>query len=219
MLLCCISGLLLRDKWVHNPNTGTHWAVSILFALVQELACLYDPVLDHLDGKRSLPCSFLDSPVLFLFLFAVEVATRCIEAYNAFVDRIEELNLPGVVEARPILDVRSHALAPPTHWMYACVYRVAKSSGYWRASLVCGWARCWPRWSNGSSSLPRALRKNAPSGSGRNAKRRGCTLARIRVERMENGSRRFLWLRQRKPRGDEWEPRRELLCFGCRDTE
>ena len=61
--------MLLRDKWVHNPNTGTHWAVSILFALVQELACLYDPVLDHLDGKRSLSRSFLDSSVELICFF------------------------------------------------------------------------------------------------------------------------------------------------------
>jgi hypothetical protein len=57
--MCCL-GLLLRDKSVHNPNTGSHWASSILFSLVQELVPFYDVANDTLDGKA--PISFrLDS--------------------------------------------------------------------------------------------------------------------------------------------------------------
>jgi tRNA nucleotidyltransferase (CCA-adding enzyme) len=37
---------------------------------------------------------------------AAEAAASCINVYNAFVDRIESLNLPACVEARSILDVR-----------------------------------------------------------------------------------------------------------------
>ena len=36
----------------------------------------------------------------------VEAATSVIETYNAFITKIEELDLPCTVEARPILDVR-----------------------------------------------------------------------------------------------------------------
>ena len=43
-------GLLLRDKVVHNPNTGSHWTTSILFSLVQELTPLYDAEKDQLNG-------------------------------------------------------------------------------------------------------------------------------------------------------------------------
>jgi tRNA nucleotidyltransferase (CCA-adding enzyme) len=43
-------GLLLRDKCVHNPNTGSHWATSVLFSLLQELVPMYDAVEDQLDG-------------------------------------------------------------------------------------------------------------------------------------------------------------------------
>ncbi|KAG6837904.1 hypothetical protein H0H93_013057 [Arthromyces matolae] len=78
-------GLLLREKAVHCPNTGSHWATSLLFSLIQELTPLYDRVNDTLD---------------------VEAATERIEIYNAFMTRVEELDLPGTVEARPILDGR-----------------------------------------------------------------------------------------------------------------
>jgi tRNA nucleotidyltransferase (CCA-adding enzyme) len=44
------AGLLLREKCVHNPNTGSHWTTSLLFSLVQELVPMYDAVEDKLDG-------------------------------------------------------------------------------------------------------------------------------------------------------------------------
>jgi tRNA nucleotidyltransferase (CCA-adding enzyme) len=52
------SGLLLRDKVVHNPHTGTHWTTSILFTVVQELVPSYDVINDTLNSKQrecSLP--------------------------------------------------------------------------------------------------------------------------------------------------------------------
>ncbi|KIM84665.1 hypothetical protein PILCRDRAFT_818258 [Piloderma croceum F 1598] len=78
-------GLLLRDKCVHNPNTGSHWATSVLFSLLQELVPTYDAVEDQLDINR---------------------ASALIHTYNVFVSRIEELGLHTSVEAKPILDGR-----------------------------------------------------------------------------------------------------------------
>lgn len=37
----------------------------------------------------------------------VEAARRVVQTYNTFITKIEELDLPGTIEARPILDVRS----------------------------------------------------------------------------------------------------------------
>ena len=45
-----VIGLLLREKTVHNPNTGSHWTISLLFSLVQELVPLYDIANDELEG-------------------------------------------------------------------------------------------------------------------------------------------------------------------------
>jgi tRNA nucleotidyltransferase (CCA-adding enzyme) len=44
-------GLLLRDKLIHNPNTGSHWTSSLLFTLVTELVPLYDLENDSMDSK------------------------------------------------------------------------------------------------------------------------------------------------------------------------
>lgn len=49
-------GLLLRDKSVHNSNTGSHWTTSLLFSLLQEIVPLYDVVKDELDGTLSHTC-------------------------------------------------------------------------------------------------------------------------------------------------------------------
>jgi len=49
-----LAGLLLRDKVIHNPNTGSHWTSSLLFSLVQELVPLYDVDNDTLDGKNAI---------------------------------------------------------------------------------------------------------------------------------------------------------------------
>ncbi|KAG5220327.1 CCA tRNA nucleotidyltransferase [Salix suchowensis] len=44
-------GLRLRDKIVHNSNTGSHWTSSLLFSLVQDLLPHYDLENDILDGQ------------------------------------------------------------------------------------------------------------------------------------------------------------------------
>jgi len=76
-------GLLLREKCVHNLNTGTEWTTSLLFSLLQELVPLYDATRDELD---------------------VHEASRIIRAYNAFVDRIETLELSTAVDLNPLLN-------------------------------------------------------------------------------------------------------------------
>ncbi|KAG6891101.1 hypothetical protein C0995_014191 [Termitomyces sp. Mi166 len=92
-------GLLLREKAVHNPNTGSHWATSLLFSLIQELVPLYNLTNDTLD----------------------KAANRVVEIYNTFVTKIEELDLPSTVEARPILDgrevVQALGVSKPGAWM------------------------------------------------------------------------------------------------------
>ena len=45
-------GLFLRNKLVHNPNTGSHWTASLLFTLVTELITLYDVEKDLMDSKN-----------------------------------------------------------------------------------------------------------------------------------------------------------------------
>jgi tRNA nucleotidyltransferase (CCA-adding enzyme) len=46
-------GLLLRDKSVHNPLTGSHWSSSLLFALVQDLVRIWNAETDKIDGMSS----------------------------------------------------------------------------------------------------------------------------------------------------------------------
>ncbi|GLB36528.1 putative tRNA nucleotidyltransferase poly(A) polymerase family protein [Lyophyllum shimeji] len=93
-------GLLLREKAVHNANTGSDWATSLLFSLVQELVPLYDFANDTID---------------------VEAATKIIETYNAFIAKVDELDLPRTVDAKPLLDGREviAALGASKHgaWM------------------------------------------------------------------------------------------------------
>ncbi|KAF4572560.1 CCA tRNA nucleotidyltransferase, mitochondrial [Pleurotus pulmonarius] len=83
-------GLRLRDKAVHNPNTGSHWTSSLLFSLVQDLLPHYDIENDNLDVDRS---------------------SAIIAIYNCFVDRVLELKLQDAVDARPILDGREVSAA------------------------------------------------------------------------------------------------------------
>ena len=45
-------GLLLRHKWIHCPNTGSHWTASLLFTLVTELIPLYDVEKDIMNSKN-----------------------------------------------------------------------------------------------------------------------------------------------------------------------
>lgn len=63
MCLTCLSvGLMLRDKNVHNPHTGSYWATSLFFSLVQELTPLWNFEKGELLGtfQRSTPCGTTD---------------------------------------------------------------------------------------------------------------------------------------------------------------
>lgn len=40
----------MREKSVHNANTGSFWATSLLFSLVQELVPLFNVELEKFDG-------------------------------------------------------------------------------------------------------------------------------------------------------------------------
>ncbi|THH30164.1 hypothetical protein EUX98_g4012 [Antrodiella citrinella] len=100
-------GLLLKDKRVHNPHTGSHWSSSLLFSLVCELVPLWDPQTDNFD---------------------VEKAVGRVDAYNAFVSRAEALDLLSTVEAKTILDghevVRILNAERPGPWMTDVLSRV-----------------------------------------------------------------------------------------------
>ncbi|KAJ6626870.1 hypothetical protein B0H10DRAFT_1780327 [Mycena sp. CBHHK59/15] len=76
-------GLLLREKAIHNPSTGSRWQLSLLFSLIQELFPYYDPAMDKLD---------------------VAEVTRIVDLYNTFVQRIEDLELTNVGEEKPLLN-------------------------------------------------------------------------------------------------------------------
>jgi len=76
-------GLLLRHKWIHCPNTGSHWTASLLFTLVTELIPLYDVEKDIMN---------------------MEAAWKIIQSYNSFVEKVHELDLTNDIEAKSILD-------------------------------------------------------------------------------------------------------------------
>ncbi|KAF8665065.1 hypothetical protein AX16_000533 [Volvariella volvacea WC 439] len=78
-------GLLIREKNVHNPHTGTHWSSSFLFSLVQELVAHYDV------GERRLNAT---------------EARKIIQVYNDFASRVEQLGLENAGDAKPLLDGR-----------------------------------------------------------------------------------------------------------------
>ncbi|KZT22100.1 hypothetical protein NEOLEDRAFT_1157898 [Neolentinus lepideus HHB14362 ss-1] len=99
-------GQALRDKYVHNPNTGSHWITSILFSLVQELVSLWDHATDRLD---------------------VEQATQLINIYNTFMAKIDQLGLTSAADMKPILtgrDVVSELGAKPGPWTGQALARV-----------------------------------------------------------------------------------------------
>ncbi|KAJ7225993.1 hypothetical protein GGX14DRAFT_642289, partial [Mycena pura] len=76
-------GLLLREKALHHPSSGTRWQLATLFSLVQELVPHYDAETDRLDTTN---------------------AAQVIELYNKFVSRIEELELTNAGEEKPLLN-------------------------------------------------------------------------------------------------------------------
>ncbi|RDX56319.1 hypothetical protein OH76DRAFT_1414683 [Lentinus brumalis] len=101
-------GVLLRERNVHNSVSGSMWASSLLFALVQELTALWTGDAASID---------------------VEAASSRISAYNKFVARVEELDLPAVVDAKPILDGREVVKmlgASPGPWTGQVLARVVE---------------------------------------------------------------------------------------------
>ncbi|KAH7914461.1 hypothetical protein BJ138DRAFT_1170563 [Hygrophoropsis aurantiaca] len=94
-------GLLLRDKSVHYPITGSHWTGSLLFSLVCELVPL-ENVIDISD---------------------------CVERYNGFTRRVEELGLDEIVDAKPILnghEVTQTFDAKPGPWTQSVLNKVVE---------------------------------------------------------------------------------------------
>ncbi|KAG9314662.1 hypothetical protein JVU11DRAFT_5467 [Chiua virens] len=69
-------GLALRHPKVHKPMSGSHWSLSLLFSLVCEL----------------VPLGY------------GEAAEECIRRYNAFTNRVQELGLDDLVDAKPLLN-------------------------------------------------------------------------------------------------------------------
>ncbi|GAW08335.1 trna nucleotidyltransferase [Lentinula edodes] len=80
-----IIGLMLREKAVHNANTGSHWTSSLLFSLLQELIPCCETIEEGLK---------------------VSAASEKITIYNRFVERVEELALTSAVDAKPLVDGR-----------------------------------------------------------------------------------------------------------------
>ncbi|KAF9015439.1 transfer RNA nucleotidyltransferase [Cyathus striatus] len=76
-------GTLLREKSVHNHNTGAHWTGSVLFSLVQELVQYFNKNGNVVDDRLSV---------------------ELINSYNAFVQRISELNLVDAGNMKPVLN-------------------------------------------------------------------------------------------------------------------
>ncbi|KDR85265.1 hypothetical protein GALMADRAFT_234024 [Galerina marginata CBS 339.88] len=83
-------GLFLRNRLVHNLNTGNHWAMSLLFSLVTDLTPFYDTSNDSLDEVS---------------------ASKIISRYNSFIDTVIELNLQNDVNSKPLLNGREIGLA------------------------------------------------------------------------------------------------------------
>lgn len=100
-------GLLLRDKAVHCPITGSHWTSSLLFSLLQELVPLYDLSKGQLDESS---------------------AAQIIEKYNRFLRKVEELDLVGCADARTLLDgkevIKALSAQRPGVWTGAVLSQV-----------------------------------------------------------------------------------------------
>ncbi len=103
--------MLLREKSVHNPNTGSHWTSSLLFAMLRELSPLYNPVSDEFHGNIFSTVS----STISLTKKSADEAARIIQCYSAFMARVEELNMVDVVDAKPLVDVSRTAVAFSKH--------------------------------------------------------------------------------------------------------
>ncbi|KAJ7356826.1 hypothetical protein DFH08DRAFT_850219 [Mycena albidolilacea] len=76
-------GLFLRGKALHHPSSDARWQLSALFSLVRELSPHYDLATAQLD---------------------VSEAAKLIDRYNAFVARVEELELTNIGAEKPLLN-------------------------------------------------------------------------------------------------------------------
>jgi len=83
-------GIFLRNRLVHNPNSGNHWATSLLFSLVTDLVPFYDTSNDSLDE---------------------EPASKIISSYNSFIDTVIGLNLQHNVDSKPLLNGHGISIA------------------------------------------------------------------------------------------------------------
>ncbi|TBU26378.1 hypothetical protein BD311DRAFT_762796 [Dichomitus squalens] len=101
-------GVLLRDKNVHSVVTGSMWASSLLFSLVQELTALWNPENTSIDEAT---------------------ASSRVHAYNKLAARVEELGLQAAVDAKPILDGKEVVKllgATPGQWTGQVLARVVE---------------------------------------------------------------------------------------------
>jgi tRNA nucleotidyltransferase (CCA-adding enzyme) len=96
---------------VHNANTGSTWSLSLLFSLVQELVPLGNADSGSFDSTLTPECPDGRQTELIRPRKA-EKAAQVVERYNTFVRRVEELELIDAVDAKPILDVRTHISFP-----------------------------------------------------------------------------------------------------------
>jgi tRNA nucleotidyltransferase (CCA-adding enzyme) len=104
----CRLALLLRQEIVHNINTGSHWASSLVFSLVCELVSA--------SGQ--------------------EEAAECVQRYNALTRRVEELGLDKAVDANLILNVRISGFTTPGLGLNC--HRAKQSPAPWMKGLVRG---------------------------------------------------------------------------------
>ncbi|KAF9056441.1 hypothetical protein BJ165DRAFT_1433437 [Panaeolus papilionaceus] len=93
-------GLFLRQKCMHNPNTGSLWSTSIFYSLIMDMVHTYDYTNDTFND---------------------ESASSIISSYNSFIARILELGLDKDVDMRPLLNgkevMSTLGVAKPGPWM------------------------------------------------------------------------------------------------------
>ncbi|KAJ7630487.1 hypothetical protein FB45DRAFT_915676 [Roridomyces roridus] len=146
-------GLLLREKALHFPSSGVRWQFSLLFSLVHELSALYDPTTDQLDTSE---------------------ATRLVELYNTFVNRVEELHLVNVGVQRHLLNgfqVGQILNAKPGPWTGQVLDRVME----WQLENPQGTAEECTEWLKGEHSAGRINISVGASGTPEPASKRART--------------------------------------------
>lgn len=100
-------GLLLRNKFIHNPMIGVHWSTSIFFSLVTELVPCYCIKDDKFDREFHYKISFFSYN-----LYQPEDISVITTRYNAFMERIVALGLQNDVDSKTILSVGAFHYTP-----------------------------------------------------------------------------------------------------------